>query len=136
MQRKTLSVIAGAIITVLALVFVIIVFTSSFSIKLLDDKVEIKDIFYSMDINYQDIDDVQNLTQWQVGSRVNGSDTGKLCSGNFNNSEYGKYKLYIFNDVKQFIFVKLNNGNIVVFNVGTVEETNQLYLQLVEKLDK
>lgn len=133
-KTKKWELIVAAITLVITAVVVTLIFTSSFSVKLAEDKIEISDLFYSMNINYSDIDTALYKTEWVVGARVNGTATSKISCGNFKNSDYGNYKLYINNEVKSYIYVKLKDNTIIVFNSSTTDETWQMYKQLLAKM--
>lgn len=133
-KTKKWELIIAAIALVITAVVVTLIFTSSFSVKLAEDKIEISDLFYSMNINYSDIDIALYKTEWVVGSRVNGTATSKISCGNFKNNDYDNYKLYINNQVKSYIYVKLKDNTVIVFNSSTTDETWQMYKQLLAKM--
>ena len=101
-----------------------------------DNKIEIKGD-YSMDIPFDDIDTVLLVEQYpSIKLRTNGISTKKVNIGNFKMADGNKCRLYVNNSTPLFVEIRLDaqdlpSESLVFINRKTVEETKQLYDQII-----
>lgn len=93
-------------------------------------------VFYSVDVPYTEINEVQLTTSISFGTRKNGAALFSYKFGHYVNSEYGSYKLFVKTDVNKYIVINYGNQKTVVFNCKDEETTMQVYEKLLEQLMK
>ena len=94
--------------------------------------ITIKSALERVVIDYDNVMSVEKADSINVGSRVMGADLIKIYSGTFKNDEDGRYKLYIYKDIKDYIVIQYENG-FVVINQKTEELTDQLYKTILDE---
>ncbi len=77
-------------------------------------------------INTTDLRSVVFRERMATGPVKNGRSNGWLISGICNNPEFGDYTLCADTDLPAFVVVRYK-GQVVVFNLKTVEETEAMY---------
>lgn len=85
-------------------------------------------------VKYTDIEEVYLSDDVHYGSRVGGFGGLKISSGNFENDEYGRYKLYVYNDNDTLIVLKTNEDKYIVFNQSSQKNTEKVYESILEKV--
>lgn len=101
-----------------------------------DNKIEIKGD-YSMDIPFDDIDTVLLVESLpNIKLRTNGISTNKVNIGKFKMADGNKCRLYINKSTPLFVEIRLDakdspSESLVFINRKTVEETKQLYDQII-----
>ena len=101
-----------------------------------DNKIEIKGD-YSMDIPFDDIDTVLLIESLpNIKLRTNGISTNKVNIGKFKMADGNKCRLYINKSTPLFVEIRLDakdspSESLVFINRKTVEETKQLYDQII-----
>lgn len=85
-------------------------------------------------VEYTDIEEVSLVDDVHFGSRVGGFGGLKISSGNFENDEYGRYKLYAYNDNDTLIVLKTNKDKYIVFNQSSQKDTEKVYESIIEKV--
>lgn len=90
----------------------------------------VKAPFFNHTFEYDEVEKLYIIDNFDKGNRISGSATSTLCSGKWNNASYGDYELAIDPRVNKVISVK-SNGNCYVFNLQTEEKTINLYNELV-----
>lgn len=133
-KRNKYIMIAAVGVTAVVLVIVAVLMFSygDVSADLEDDRVVIKAPMVDETVKFDDIvtvDDIQLRYDIDTGSRVSGFGTSKISSGNFRNAEFGNYTLASYTQVNAYIVI-YSSGH-VVFNLGTVAETQDFYDRLV-----
>ncbi|WP_195938127.1 PH domain-containing protein [Romboutsia sp. 1001713B170131_170501_G6] len=88
---------------------------------------------YDYEFSVNDIEDIKLVDEVSFKLRTNGIGTDEYCRGNFKSREYGKCRVYIYNNSKPYIIVKLKN-NYFIYNEKTKDETMDVYNKLIEKL--
>lgn len=88
---------------------------------------------YDYEFSVNDIEDIKLVDEVSFKLRTNGIGTDEYCRGNFKSREYGKCRVYIYNNSKPYIIVKLKD-NYFIYNEKTKNETMDVYHQLIEKL--
>lgn len=137
-DKKKQYIHIGAGVGVAAVILVIVfmfVGMGSVDATLDDEKLHIDAPMVNRSIYYEDIVDVELRYDMDYGSRIGGFGGTNVSSGNFNNAEFGDYTLAIYNSARSVcIVVEPESGKMMVFNQGSVEETESFYLELLEKL--
>ena len=128
---KTISLILVPII----LVGVgILMFTGDVSCTLEETSLTVDSIYYeSTTIAYDDITSVEFSEKMETGRRTFGFGSAKLSLGEFRNEELGSHTRYTYNSCKACIIIR-SNQKTLVFNAKTVEDTQALYNELLEKM--
>lgn len=106
--------------------------TASFSLSINGDTARISAPFYGYSFNVKDIEEVKMMDSVPKGTRTNGAATGKYSLGNFNLNEYGRSKLYVYNENPPFILIKLKDMYIFL-NGKTRDKTDEYYRMLTSK---
>lgn len=88
--------------------------------------------FFDHTFQYDKIDDVCLKYNFDRGSRISGNASNNMCSGTWENNEYGRYELAIDPRVDTSISI-LYEDHRYVFNLKTSEKTVELYDFLVSK---
>lgn len=100
-----------------------------------NNDIEIKGM-YGTDIL---IDDIKEVTLEEsiprIIAKTNGSNLGSKLKGNFKLEELGKVKLFIDKDKPPFIFIKLEQGYVII-NLDNKQDTENLYGKIKEKLNE
>ena len=123
----------GMIITaVLLIAIAALLIFSKVSIIADEQSITIKSGLERLTIDYDDMVKVEKVDSITVGSRVMGADLIKIYSGTFKNEQYGRYKLYVYKNVKDDIVIEHKDG-FAVFNQDTSELTDSLYNDILEK---
>lgn len=86
-------------------------------------------------VEYADVEEVYLSDNVHYGSRVGGFGGIKISSGNFENDEYGRYKLYAYNENDTLIVLKTNEDKYIVFNQPSQKETVKVYESILEKVN-
>ena len=116
---------------ILALVLLLI-YTTGVTRDFGEEKLSLKSSFYSVDVPYSTITDIELRDTLEKGSRINGIGTFTVAGGHFRNSEFGSYNLFISTKVNSYIVI--HSGNVVtVFNMTNVEDTKAAYELLKSK---
>ncbi len=84
---------------------------------------------------YRDVRSVEERSQLDKGTVLNGTDTGRVWSGAYSNSEFGEYSLHAYVKVKKYIVVRYKDG-VLVFNGNSEKDTDTLYSSLLEMTKK
>ena len=80
-------------------------------------------------IDLADIRSAEFRDKAVVGNVVKGASNGWMVSGTCNNPEFGDYTMCGDTDLPAFIVVRYP-GNVIVFNLKTVEATSALYEEI------
>ncbi len=87
-------------------------------------------IFYSISLQKDEITSVEMLDEINPTWRVNGAATDRISVGNFAVEGYGTAKLYIMNNVKKYIKIEMQNGEVIFLN-GETEELTSTYYEML-----
>lgn len=118
---------SGMIITIiLVLAIAALLIFSKVNVTVDEQSVNIKSSLDRVTVDFVDIERVEKLTSLSVGSRVMGADLIRMYSGTFKNELYGRYKLFAYKDVKEYVLIEYKGG-FIVLNQETLELTEQLY---------
>ena len=133
MNKNKNSLVKIIITAVVLIAFALMNFLGSVKYELKDDSINVKGIFTQVEVPYDVINEVTLVDDIDYGSRL-GVSTFSIVSGTYTNSAYGKYKLMAYRSTTKHIVINYD-GEILVFNQSTVEETQAAYQSLLEKID-
>lgn len=86
-------------------------------------------------IDYSEIMEVSFEDDFQFGSRVGGFGSFKLNEGRFKNSRFGRYTLYTYVKCRSVVIIHTEE-DIVGVNAESREETEELYWEILEKVEE
>lgn len=132
MEKKGTIAIVGTLVVV-ALVTSSLSFVGHITVSLEEDSLEIDATMMSESVDYGDITYIELRTDMDYGSRVGGLANGKVMTGNFENSKFGKYRLAAWCSVDTCIVIH-TTGKTVVFNLGDNGSTEVFYNALNGRL--
>lgn len=133
MNKNKNSLVKIIITAVVLIAFALMNFLGSVKYDLRADSINVKGIFTQVEVPYDVIDDVALVDDIDYGSRL-GVSTFSIVSGTYTNSAYGKYKLMAYRNTAKHIVIRYD-GEILVFNQSTIEDTQAAYQSLLEKID-
>lgn len=132
-KKGKLSYYSGLIICA---VILIPVFFSLLSMEFTNPKISISNKSISVDyplydyeFSASDIEEIKLVDEVSFKIRTNGIGTDEYSRGSFKSREYGKCRVYIYNESKPYIIVKLKN-NYFIYNEKTKDDTINVYNQL------
>lgn len=85
--------------------------------------------FYDYEFSASDIEEIKLVDDVRFKLRTNGIGTDEYSRGSFKSMEYGKCRVYIYNDSKPYIVVKLKN-TYFIYNEKNKEDTINVYNEL------
>lgn len=108
--------------------------TGKINIRLENNELNIKPSYWSgTEIAVSEIESVQLEKNIDIGKRTSGLGTLKLQAGNFQNDDYGSYKLYSYVNANEYVVIKTENKTVLL-GLNTPEETELLFTQLETKI--
>ncbi|KQM12184.1 hypothetical protein AOA80_03255 [Methanomassiliicoccales archaeon RumEn M1] len=113
----------------LAIIFLFVVPGGDVTAELLDEGLKVDAPMVSELIPYEDIESIELREDLETGRRVAGFAGDNIRSGNYRNEEFGRYTLASYNAVPMYIVV-YHSGEVLAFNLETVESTQEVYDQL------
>ncbi|WP_028042418.1 DUF3784 domain-containing protein [Candidatus Stoquefichus massiliensis] len=130
-KKEMLSTLLGIVVMV---VIGVAMFTGNVYVTFEDDYLKVSaSMTKSMEIDYQDIDSVDYITNLDTGSRTFGIGNAVIGAGRFKNEKFGSYHLYAYENCDDYIVIYLNS-EVVVFNAKTKEETQKIYQEIQYKI--
>lgn len=99
-----------------------------------DGTVHISDITYSYDFKLSDIEEAVLEEKMPSGFRSNGIATSEYARGNFNLTDLGKAKLYVFKNSPPYIIIKLQDI-YVIYNESEPDKTKETFQMLIQHLE-
>lgn len=93
----------------------------------------IKSSMTTYSVLLKNVKTVELSSNYDKGSKIMGTDLYRVSEGTYSNSSYGRYKLFVYNSVPRYITINCD-GAYIVLNLDTVEKTEKLYNNLIEKL--
>ena len=125
--------IVSIIVLILVAILLIAIFVQGVKVEQKEELISISGgLFYSENITYSDIANVELRDNIEYGSRTNGASLLNYKLGIFSNKEFGKYKLFVNDSINKFIIVTYGE-KVVVFNYKDLSKTIELYNTLLEK---
>ncbi|MCR8658490.1 DUF5808 domain-containing protein [Paenibacillus endoradicis] len=128
-MRSTIS------ITLLSFIFIsFMLIRSEFNSPILEilegDTIAINYPMYSTNMFVEDIVDISLVNDYPKVKKINGEATKNFLRGQFNSSDLGKIKMYIFKNNPPYIEIQLKSG-YVFYNDQDPEMTKQWYEELL-----
>ena len=68
------------------------------------------------------------------GTLVSGEERSNCCSGEFENDEFGRYRLHVNLGVEPYIVAKTAAGEVLVFNAESPEITEQIFAEIEKRI--
>jgi len=100
------------------------------SVKVNDDMLRITGL-HSQKIQFSEMASVELKDELPtITARTGGFSLGGKRLGNFTTTEYGKVKLFLFNNIGPFIYVEKDDGEMIILNTNESSQTQSLYNQL------
>lgn len=127
-----LLAISGIVTVVIVIIVLLVAPGGSVDAELLDEGLHVDAPMVNELVRYEDIGSVELRDDLKTGRRVGGFGGDNVRSGNFQNDEFGRYTLASYNDVPLHIVV-YHSDEVLAFNLETVEATQAMYDQLVDK---
>ena len=132
--EKKATKASAALVAVILVGVGFLMFTGDINYTCGADALQIEANFQSdITVPYEAIEKIELRDDFRVGTRVMGYGSAKLSMGNFRNDELGLYTLYSYNNCDSMILI-YSNGKYLAINSKTPEETEALYLAMLEKI--
>lgn len=132
-RNSKMKLIGVCIFSIISFVFIYFtVFYGSVEIQLYDDHIECRaSLIRSIEIEYQDIKNVEWVHDMDIGSKKTGINNYIIKAGSYQNDLYGRYYLYSYNNVKEYIVIYTDHVMIVI---NDKEHMEQYYQQIKKKI--
>jgi hypothetical protein len=127
-QRRNTRAALGTTFFVTALILAVaflMIGSGSVHATMEDDTLRVNGPMMNRSIDFDDIKEIEFRYDFDHGSRIGGFGGSNVLAGNFNNREFGDYSLACYLNVDLHIVVIPNQGRVLVFNLSTIEETEQ-----------
>ena len=123
------------IILVIAVAFAaVVLFTGTVTVSLGDDTLTVgASMAGKLVLIYADIDSISLESDMDIGKRVRGIGSSRLQAGDFESSEFGRYKLYSCVGTGTYIVVRYDGG-VLVFNLRDTAATEEAYRRLLDRI--
>ena len=82
---------------------------------------------FSCTVNYGDIDTVELLDHADLGTAVDGANSGFYSYGVWHSDSWGDYALCVTNKADSFIIITETDGHVTVFNYQNTSDTELLF---------
>ena len=129
------TVIAVAVIFVIAAVILLYYGEKEPVVRILDDKIQIE-AMYGLDIDFSDVSAVslidKSMQDIGAGERNNGyGGFGETLKGHFNSENLGKFMLFVKSESPATLWIERDGQENIYISFDDVEKTNALYQQLI-----
>jgi uncharacterized membrane protein len=132
---KRTKILSGVIVGIILVFCVVISFTGKISITLTNDEIQMEATYWTdNNIKLSEIENIEYREKVE-GRKISGYNSPKLHIGLFKNEEFGSYTRYTYTENKSCIVLTVN-GNKIVINLKTKEETKELYENILSKQEK
>ena len=129
-KSKNTIVAISSIIVIIGVALVYVFGARPAKIEANDEGITISGM-YGDTYLYEDIDEIKLITEeFDITARTNGSNIGSMLRGHFTTTEYGAVMLFIDTEIKHYISIQMGD-EIVIFNLPTLEETDNFYTLLL-----
>lgn len=117
------------------IILVYLMIPTKFDVNFKENSFKITSKIYSDNIEYSNIESINLIDELPEGRwiKTDGNAMDYQSYGNFKNSKIGDVRLYSFNKVGKYVFIKLKDTKSIIINQETVEKTVNLYEKLKEK---
>lgn len=119
-------------IILIAIILLLLLIPKNVKVSFEDTDFRVSASTYKSTIEYSKITEVKLLDEFEIGTRVFGFGGIVNDIGDYRNN-VGKYRLYIHSEIEKYISVNTEDG-LVVFNLSSVEKTEEVYNELLSKL--
>ena len=99
-----------------------------------ETEIRIRSSKYSMTVPYDLIESAQLLPLAEAGTVIDGSDNMTLRTGNWENTAWGEYTICADLSTSNCVAMRLTDGRLFVFSRKSDVETEELYQQLLVRL--
>jgi len=132
-RSRKIAIASLAVTAIILIAVFAFIGSGKVSASLDPDGLQVSAPFVNEKVPYEDITSVELRASFDDGRRVGGFGGTEVSSGNFQNSELGRYVLARYNSVPNCIVVH-HAGGVLVFNLDTVDDTTSMYHELLTKL--
>lgn len=99
-----------------------------------ETEIRIRSSKYSMTVQYDLIESAQLLPLAEAGTVIDGSDNMTLRTGTWKNAVWGEYTICADLSTSNCVAMQLTDGRLFVFSRKSDAETEELYQQLLVRL--
>ena len=121
------------LILILVTVILVLFLAGNIDVYYEGNSLVIKSSMATHSVSLKNVKSVEISSNYNKGSKIMGTDLYRVSAGTYSNAVYGRYKLFVYNNVPRYITINCD-GAYVVLNLATVEKTEKLYNDLIEKL--
>ena len=131
---QTEKVVLWVVLLLILITVVLVLFLAgNIDVYYEGESLVIKSSMTTYSVLLKNIKTVELSSNYDKGSKIMGTDLYRVSAGTYSNSSYGRYKLFVYNSVPRYITINCD-GAYIVLNLDTVEKTEKLYNNLIEKL--
>lgn len=131
---QTEKVVLWVVLLLILITVVLVLFLAgNIDVYYEGESLVIKSSMTTYSVLLKNIKTVELSSNYDKGSKIMGTDLYRVSEGTYSNSSYGRYKLFVYNSVPRYITINCD-GAYIVLNLDTVEKTENLYNNLIEKL--
>ena len=131
---QTEKVVLWVVLLLILITVVLVLFLAgNIDVYYEGESLVIKSSMTTYSVLLKNIKTVELSSNYDKGSKIMGTDLYRVSAGTYSNSSYGRYKLFVYNSVPRYITINCD-GAYIVLNLDSVEKTEKLYNNLIEKL--
>ena len=131
---QTEKVVLWVVLLLILITVVLVLFLAgNIDVYYEGESLVIKSSMTTYSVLLKNVKTVELSSNYDKGSKIMGTDLYRVSEGTYSNSSYGRYKLFVYNSVPRYITINCD-GAYIVLNLDTVEKTEKLYNNLIEKL--
>lgn len=136
-KGKILFVFSNILVAFVIIIALALSFEKGWKVEI-SDTVKISTMLYKDNIKQSDIENIELLDKFpnKRAIRMNGGATKEKAYGNFSLEGEGNIRLYRFNKVDKIIKITRKNKKTIYINKRTIEETEKLFEELKNFVDK
>lgn len=133
-QEKKVALVGAVIVPIILIGVCIVMFTGGVKITYEESSFTVDASYWSdIKIDYQQIEEIEYLDNFDGGYRVSGFASAKLALGQFKNDQLGDYIAYLNVKCDACVIVR-SEGNVLVLNGADERETKVIYDTLLSKI--
>ena len=131
---QTEKVVLWVVLLLILITVVLVLFLAgNIDVYYEGESLVIKSSMTTYSVLLKNVKTVELSSNYDKGSKIMGTDLYRVSAGTYSNSSYGRYKLFVYNSVPRYITINCD-GAYIVLNLDSVEKTEKLYNNLIEKL--
>ena len=131
---QTEKVVLWVVLLLILITVVLVLFLAgNIDVYYEGESLVIKSSMTTYSVLLKNVKTVELSSNYDKGSKIMGTDLYRVSAGTYSNSSYGRYKLFVYNSVPRYITINCD-GAYIVLNLDTVEKTEKLYNNLIEKI--